>query len=232
MAKNTEDYKLNESSEYASDENFEAPTSRPAPAAGRMGSIPPRMPPGFPIKNKKVAIIIGLFVGLFFIMQIVKLFSSGSKEKNNEQQITSETMQNPDLQSSGISVLNEKYSSAETKIYQLQKDLDDTKASIAEMNKSMYDLSITVQQLTAEMHKIIAEKAAVRETIKEKRTPYHIRAIVNGRAWLETNSGTETITVRAGSNLGRYGKVKEVDDQNGVVTTDKGAVIRYGKNDM
>jgi hypothetical protein len=232
MAKNTEDYKLNENSEYASDENFEAPTSRPAPSAGKMGSIPPRMPPGFPIKNKKMAVIIGLFVGLFFIMQVVKLFSSGSKEKIKEQQVTSAAIQEPDLQSSSIRVLNEKYSSAETKIQQLQKDVDDTRSSIAEMNKSMYDLNITVQQLTAEIHKIISEKAAVQETMKGKKTPYHVRAIVNGRAWLETDNGINTITVRTGSNLGRYGKVKEVDDRNGVVTTDKGAIIRYGKNDM
>jgi len=234
MAKNTEDYQLKEGSEYASDESFDSPTNpqRAASAGGAIGSMRPGAPFNFPIKNKKVVVIIGFFVVLFFIMQVVKLFSSGSKSTIQDQQITSESNQKTDIQASGIRSLNEKYSVVEANIQQLQKDMDEAKTNVVEMNKSLYDLNITVQQLTAEVQKIIAEKVAIKKTMSGKKTPYHIRAIVNGRAWLETDNGIDTITVRAGSNLGKYGKVEEVDDKNGIVTTDKGAVIRHGKNDL
>jgi hypothetical protein len=241
MAKNTEEYQLEEGGEYTEDEGFESPQARAqraapvagAPASRTANSGPSGLPFNLPVKNKKMAIIIGVFVILFFIMQIIKLFSPGAKEKIQEQPVISvETNKKVSPVSADSSMLNERYLANDTKIQQLQKEMEDTKASIDSMNKTVYDLNTMIQQLTTEVQTLVAEKAMAQKTMKEKQTPYHIRAIVNGRAWLEANNGATTITVRPGSSLGKYGKVSEIDDKNGLVNTDKGAVIRYGKNDM
>lgn len=225
MAKNNEEYQFKEEGEYLG----ESPEPITPPDLGVTTKPSRSLLDKLPVKNRKIIIIIGIVVVIFFIMQIVKLFSPSPKEKIQPQQPSALEATQP--QSANISALTEKYKTEETKISDLQNEVEDMKTTVNNMNKMVYDLNTTVQQLTVEVQKLIAERDALMQTMKGKRTPYHIKAIVPGRAWLETTHGVNT-TVRIGTSLGKYGNVTEIDDQNGMVTTNKGAVIRYGANDL
>jgi|GEM_PF-3255829 len=236
MVKNNEEYKFEDSSEYTDNENFEAPAKVQRTFGGeKMGASDGAKPP-FPIKNKKMVIIIAIFVGLFLITQLVKLFSRPKETAKEQTTIVSTPIPKQsaaDTTSPGISALSGKYAANEEKIQQLQKDVEDIKTDVVEVNKAIYNLSVAVQQLTNEVQKLSSKQTpTIQKNIREKRTPYHIRAIVNGRAWLEVGSGINAITVRIGSNLGQYGKVNNIDEINGIVSTDRGAIIRYGNNDV
>jgi intracellular multiplication protein IcmG len=63
-----------------------------------------------------------------------------------------------------------------------------------------------------------------------QRPIYHIKAIVPGRAWLETGSG-RTTTVRVGNKLSGYGTVTYISARDGLVILSSGEVIQYGIND-
>lgn len=228
MVKNTEEYQFKEEGEYIGEtsEPIQTPEFE-IPEKTRSFS-----PFKLPVKNKKTVIIVGIIVVIFLLMQVVKFFSSTPKQKIQERAPSAvETTPTPNLQSAGVNLLNEKFKSNESKILQMQNDMEDMKTTVTNMNKTVYDLNMMVQQLTAEVQKLIVEKKSLVETMKGKKTPYHIKAIVQGRAWLETNSGLNA-TVRVGTSLGKYGIVTEIDDQNGVVATDKGAKISYGANDL
>ena len=59
---------------------------------------------------------------------------------------------------------------------------------------------------------------------------YYIKSLIQGRAWLTTQHGA-TLTVSVGQILPGYGSIKNIDTDNGIVTTSSGKVIGYMSHD-
>lgn len=62
------------------------------------------------------------------------------------------------------------------------------------------------------------------------RAVFHLKAVVPGRAWLESCTGI-LITVKVGDPIRGYGIVKAINATQGWVGMSSGTVIRYGPND-
>jgi hypothetical protein len=59
---------------------------------------------------------------------------------------------------------------------------------------------------------------------------YHLKALIPGRAWLQTREGA-TATVTLGDRLPGYGIIQTINTDSGIVTTSSGNVIVYGPKD-
>lgn len=59
---------------------------------------------------------------------------------------------------------------------------------------------------------------------------YHVKAVIPGRAWLESNFGNTT-SVKVGDSLKNYGYIVSINTNTGNVDTSSGRVIKYGPND-
>lgn len=81
----------------------------------------------------------------------------------------------------------------------------------------------------------VVKKKPVRKAKKVVRRPVHrdlvgLKAVVPGRAWIQTASGY-MLTVRVGQRIPGLGRVKAIDAPAGKVVTSSGAVIGYGPGD-
>lgn len=120
---------------------------------------------------------------------------------------------------------------------------DDTQfleKSHTEMNQKIDKLSKQLEQVIDQLdnmmeeakEKQVAQKRAAeakKQQIEAKKQPpvtYNLRAIVEGRAWLESTSGVEA-TVSVGQSLKDYGTVLGIYVNQGLVTTSSGRVITF-----
>jgi hypothetical protein len=120
----------------------------------------------------------------------------------------------------------------------LKRSLDETQSAIVNLNKTIGELSIFTKDLTANLQQVIvdqgkghATKQVRRRSTSSKMVYYKVKAIVPGMAWLESSEG-QTVAVRVGSRLGRYGKVRLISPKQGMVVTSYGSIIQYGTNDF
>ena len=109
----------------------------------------------------------------------------------------------------------------------LTTKINELSSVIASLNAKLENQSQVIQRLTA------------KQVVKEPRHPmrsvrhfehYFIQAVIPGRAWLVAENGS-TLTVREGSNVPGYGRVKLIDPHEGRVMTSSGLVIRFSQND-
>lgn len=132
----------------------------------------------------------------------------------------------------------------------LGTQLNQLKLTQTQMNSELSELSETVKTLTAKLEersKVAITEPEVRPVIIKKKikkyhrsrlreravvrpVAYHLRAVVPGRAWLESTKG-RLFTVRIGERIVGYGIVEEIDVTRGVVITSSGREITYGKYD-
>jgi intracellular multiplication protein IcmG len=61
-------------------------------------------------------------------------------------------------------------------------------------------------------------------------TNYNVKAMIQGRAWLISQSGA-TFTVSTGDELAGYGTIQDINPDKGVIVTSSGKVINYMPND-
>lgn len=119
----------------------------------------------------------------------------------------------------------------------LKRSLDQTQSAIVNLNKTISELSTFTKDLTANLQQVIADQGKghatkqVRRHSTSQRVVYKVKAIVPGMAWLESSEG-QTIAVRVGSRLGKYGKVRLISPKQGMVVTSDGSIIQYGANDF
>jgi intracellular multiplication protein IcmG len=59
---------------------------------------------------------------------------------------------------------------------------------------------------------------------------YRLKALIPGRAWLQSRNGTTT-SVTLGDRLPGYGIIQMINTEQGIVTTSSGAIIQYGPKD-
>ena len=100
-------------------------------------------------------------------------------------------------------------------------------------DQRMTDLESEVDDLVATIDETKAQLAALKKQIAEQNAPkvtkkeitYHIQAVVEGRAWLQSSAGAN-ITVKVGDELKGYGVVTKIDAVNSVIQTSSGKRIR------
>ena len=110
-----------------------------------------------------------------------------------------------------------------TKIDKLSSKLDALLDQVEDMIEEQKDRELKAKR-RAEQAKLLAEK---------KLAPpmkYYIRAVVEGRAWLQTDDGGEA-TVSVGQTLKDYGTVLAIYVNQGMVTTSSGRVISFKENE-
>lgn len=102
---------------------------------------------------------------------------------------------------------------------------------ISVLNKSIAMLSEEVRQQQEEIARL-KKKPKPPKKYKQTRPKlkYVIQAVIPGRAWLMSNKGT-MITVRLGSIIPGYGKVRLIDAHQGLVLMSSGVNIIYSVSD-
>lgn len=223
-----EEYKFKEE-EYDVGEKEQPPTEPPVEE-----KKPPLPKFKLPI-NKRILVILGIIVVVFIIFQFVK-------PKKIEQPTTPPTITTaePGAQmpvTGQFPELMQKFNENSAKINNIQDELTKTQTVISKLDSAVYNLNTAVQELSKAVQDVTKKQARMQVTGKGKpkvRVPkvvYHLKAVVPGRAWLESSDGT-IVTVRPGSKLNDYGTVTEINDRQGIVKTDLGLVIKYGVGDI
>lgn len=202
-------------------------------------------------KNFIIAFIVIIVVlGIYKLMDV--LFTSNSlhaKPKQsvvaNKQPIAITTtpvapIQAPQQSSQQVAIdtFKEKLNSIETnnqasidklsaQTSELQNTLSNLDARLNSLNTAVQDL-VAQQQIAAK--KIAKQKLSTKSQYVAPKPIYYVRALVPGRAWLETQHG-KTVTVSLGDNLPGYGVVTLIDTNQGTLTTSSGAIIGYSPED-
>lgn len=115
--------------------------------------------------------------------------------------------------------------SMQNQIQQLQSQVNDMTNSISTLNSQ---LQVIVNELRAiSIDRSLRGRNAILTTTG---TAYHLKALVPGRAWLQSKEGHST-TVTIGDRLPGYGIIQMINVPQGIVTTSSGAIIQYGPKD-
>lgn len=188
---------------------------------------------------KRVIIAVGLAVCAFVLFKVMRPSHETihhTKPVAAPTQVAEPRPQmNVDLMND-LNNLKQNESASQNAINQLQSQVQDLKQELnqanttqAELNQSISTLMDVVKRLSdqvkeSKQHKTEAPKPVAPSIV------YHIKAIVAGRAWIETEDGT-TETVSVGDKVKQYGIVVSIDHDNGIIATSSGKVIRYGTTD-
>lgn len=95
------------------------------------------------------------------------------------------------------------------------------------MNYSSKKKQLTYLQTPTKNQVVTPQK----EEAAAERVTYYIQAVVPGRAWLKSNKGGKTLTVREGSTVPGYGVVDNIEPQLGKVIMNSGESIIYSPDD-
>ena len=134
----------------------------------------------------------------------------------------------PDATSSEIDRLNDVLVAQQQTMDQMQTSINALQQTVNGFNGTLSDIS---QKVTDGLTKI-ATKAPVRPKVQSlqmaepARPIYTIRALVPGRAWLQSNDG-QSITVINGDQVPGYGAVQDIDLNAGQVILSDGTVVGY-----
>lgn len=144
--------------------------------------------------------------------------------------------------------IQSKLRSVESNQENLRADIVSVNNQIATVDTNLESLSTKVERLTAVLSALTAKldaQALIIERMTVKPVPkiihhrvksvvsapsYYIQAVIPGRAWLIATNGN-TVTVREGSPLRGYGRIKLIDPNQGRILTSSGRVIRFNQND-
>ncbi len=121
---------------------------------------------------------------------------------------------------------------------QLRHAISEFKMNVATLSKQVHSMvaqnKLDLEQAMKKFVTKLAETKKGRSKLSKKivipKIRYNVRAIVPGRAWLQSPSG-RTITVKVGDRLMGYGLVKRIEPRSGTVLTTSGVVLRYGHHD-
>ena len=127
-----------------------------------------------------------------------------------------------------IDELSKQAENNQVNIAQVSNDISATKQDMADISQKIDILTNSVQQILAEVAKL---KAPPKKATKKPKVAYNVRAIVPGRAWLQSGDG-KNITLRVGDKLNGYGEVLAISPRQGMVLMSDGSVIQYGVNDV
>lgn len=129
--------------------------------------------------------------------------------------------------SSEISTANGQISDVSSNVETLTGKITDLNSAIAVLSEKLDAQSREIERLTS---RAVAKPVIHAARPAKHYLKYYVQAIIPGRAWLVATNGS-TLTVREGSTLAGYGKVKLIDPNQGRVITSSGQVIRFSQDD-
>ena len=131
-----------------------------------------------------------------------------------------------------LNVLEQYNASNRDQIAALNNGITKNQQDVAVLSQNITQLSEMVQQTLVELQKIEKAQRQPKKKIKSLKMPmaYTLRAIVPGRAWLESADG-KTRTLKLGDKLEGYGEVQVISPRQGMVVMSSGSIIQYGAYD-
>ena len=234
--KDADEYQL-PSDDLNEQADFEQPSEEPM--------APPRRNRFIAIfRQKKVLILLGLIIAIIVVYEFVGttgeqrqpqsalLKTTQPKINLTDSQLTSLASQNQELQSS-ISTLAQQINANKNDITQLESGLSELASSQQQLTNQIANINTGLQRLSLQLEKLAAKpKTPVKRVVKyiPPSPIFYLRAILPGRAWLQSNQG-QLVTVTLGDKLNGYGTITWINPELGAVNTSSGKVIRYGVND-
>ncbi len=162
-----------------------------------------------------------------------------------------QVQQAPQTLDTSMSSASEQQAQWQQSLSALQQDsnannqqIADLKSQLASMNEQLQAANDTNQQLKQAMVMLLQQLRDVTDQLAKKPASpvatnnakpaptvvYAIRAMVDGRAWIQGSNGlTQSVTV--GDPIPAYGNVTSIQAAQGVITTTSGKEIRLGAND-
>lgn len=118
-------------------------------------------------------------------------------------------------------------------IASLQNQMQQLQADLTQLTENLTTITGQIQIIANEIKSMDTERS-IRESKKLLRVTamqiYYLKALVPGRAWLQTLKG-QVATVTIGDRLPGYGIIQSIDTEQGIVTTSSGRLIQYGPRD-
>lgn len=122
------------------------------------------------------------------------------------------------------------------KVQSLSSDVSRLNQQIETLNQSLQRTQTMIQSQSQEIARLLAKASQPRyihRPVVRKpviRVSYAIQAVIPGRAWLIGSNGS-TITVRDGSVVPGYGRIKMIDSVQGKIYTTSGRMIEFSPQD-
>lgn len=115
----------------------------------------------------------------------------------------------------------------------MQTQIQQLQAQVEQLTNSLSTINNNMQIIANEIRAITLDKALSNKQIGPNKmaTLYYLKAMIPGRAWLQSNKGMLT-TVTVGDKLPGYGLIQMINTNQGIVTTSSGAVIEYGAKEQ
>lgn len=211
---------------------------------------PPSKPPQAAWKkvllNKRFLTICGLIVAVFIVYGYISLTRPGQKEEIAvtepvteskpvtvnvspvQPAVSDETVMLNQVQGQ-MTTLAAQAQQNQQQIQQLQANLQQLQGSVTAMSQQVTNLadSIAVLAKQPELTPPPAARVSVSKPVHRPKLPvYYIRAVVPGRAWVESTAGN-MFTVKVGDKIPGYGVVQVINSRRGAVGMSSGVVIRF-----
>lgn len=127
------------------------------------------------------------------------------------------------------------------KITELNASISQLQTTVTDISKDLVSINTKLDEVEKLAQKSIEEKQVIKPMVskvqrstvtKPKILPmiYEVKAVVPGRAWIQSDNGILT-SIELGETLVGYGKVESIDVVQGVVKLSSGAEIHYGLYD-
>lgn len=131
-----------------------------------------------------------------------------------------------------INIFDKKLMDEQNRTNALEDSINRAEQNVSKVDQKIEALAGAIQQIFEEIDNI---KKPPKKPQKKKLTrppaAYHVRAIVPGRVWLESEHG-KNVTLRVGDVLEGYGEVRAIVPRQGMVVMSNGSIIQYGVNDF
>lgn len=116
-------------------------------------------------------------------------------------------------------------------IANLQSQVQQMQSQMSDLTNSLSALTNQIQVLANELKAIATDRLLQGRDLSVSSGPvYHVKAMVPGRAWIQTRDRNLT-SVSIGDRLPGYGIIQMINTDQGIVTTSSGAIIHYGPKD-
>lgn len=130
-----------------------------------------------------------------------------------------------------IKILGKQNEALHQRLLHIQQGLGVMFSEVQNIEQRLQTINTSMQTVVLELERQKAKEIAKlsreqRPIAVEKKATYMVRAIIPGRAWLLRDDGA-TITVVRGDRVNGYGRVKEIDEQRGIVIMNQGNVFRF-----
>lgn len=134
-----------------------------------------------------------------------------------------------------VGQVGQRFSRNEAEIRHLKVSVEHVEDSISALDDTITDLSFRIDALSKTLKQLQAaavakQQKAAQVAPKKPDVVFHLKAAVRGRAWLQDLQG-RNFSVKMGDSVPPLGRVILIDPIQGVVLTDKDAIITYGEND-